>query len=997
MAELKKYLNERDLREVWDVINGQNSLIVSKIKDIQKRTTVGLYANSTSSWKENESKISEAGALYIYTDAETFNGKVIAKVKIGDGTSSLADLSFIDAPYSAHIADKDIHFTAEERAQWNDEISAFVTAAGVSADTAEQAANRSETAAQTAQTAADSTTADRQAVQTLATQVTADKATVADHAAQVAEDRTAAETAAQAAQSIADSLPDDYMTAVGKIAENTTEINNTNNNVSQLKEDLATYIKTEKSENILNPDNISDGYWTYDTNADGTYTIRNSRNKDYKCAFIDVDILKKYIITGISLDPYCVTKDGIIRSYAINKNIGTTDTPNVILDPSLNVGGWGGTGEVTRIYFAWRPNVFPNIMVVEGETLPNEYIPYKNIIELNKEIDVDYSQIKNMPEIQGKNLVDAIKSLIEIKKVITLPVAFNNSYIDTTSKKIASYDGWVVRAVALKKGDKIITQINGTFCCLATCMDETPTIESVFDIIFHTTTQSGYSIEYTAEKDETLYLSSSISYGATGEIYTTKIINVNDIDEKVNVLDIKINEFTKDNKSGAVGYSLDYNRAFETIEELQYDGENPWTKFENTDDFEEYGTYIDNKISSIPDGNSFIFITDVHYTGNKKHSGALLDYVRRKANIKTIIHGGDVQNERPYAIDAAKDWFAFNKDYVGRIGSDFKQVCGDHDHNGQYWGKESLREQYGLTDPSKTFFTCKFVQKVLTGYCENEIVYDTVYDDVVNTYGWDEEDLKEYNAFKKMHYYFDDDKAKTRFIVLFTGWSWADYGFPYNKSGNTSIIVTQTRFLYNSLITLPNGYNVVVLGHDTIINPLKEVIDGSQYYDTNDTVFNGNGWKQVVNMLTGFKKKNTVSIKESDWSIPYSSVDVVPSVAFDFSNAPNANVIMTVGGDVHWDIMSKTTLSSTSTLETLRSGDTIDLSTDIPHIVTMTDGGDRGYRDYATREPICRPNTKGTIDEQAFDVITINSNGIFFTRIGSGDDRKLLFENENAN
>lgn len=80
--------------------------------------------------------------------------------------------------------------------------------------------------AKTAKTNADSTAADRQAVQTLAEQVTADKTTVADHAAKVAEDRTAAETAAQTAQAVADSLPDDYVTAVGKIAENTVEIAN---------------------------------------------------------------------------------------------------------------------------------------------------------------------------------------------------------------------------------------------------------------------------------------------------------------------------------------------------------------------------------------------------------------------------------------------------------------------------------------------------------------------------------------------------------------------------------------------------------------------------------------------------------------------------------------------------------------------------------------------------------------------------------------------------
>ena len=154
------------------------------------------------------------------------------------------------------------------------------TTAGVSADTAEQAASRAETAqtsaetsatqaetarqgaetaraeavtaqnaaktsadqasasakqttadktitagyAKTAKTCADSTATDRQAVQTLAEQVTADKANVAENTAKVAEDRVAAETAAQTAQAVADSLPDDYVTAVGKIAENTAEI-----------------------------------------------------------------------------------------------------------------------------------------------------------------------------------------------------------------------------------------------------------------------------------------------------------------------------------------------------------------------------------------------------------------------------------------------------------------------------------------------------------------------------------------------------------------------------------------------------------------------------------------------------------------------------------------------------------------------------------------------------------------------------------------------------
>lgn len=51
-----------------------------------------------------------------------------------------------------------------------------------------------------------------------------DKAEMEKIAAQVATDRKAAETAAQTAQSVADSLPEDYVTAVAKIAENTANI-----------------------------------------------------------------------------------------------------------------------------------------------------------------------------------------------------------------------------------------------------------------------------------------------------------------------------------------------------------------------------------------------------------------------------------------------------------------------------------------------------------------------------------------------------------------------------------------------------------------------------------------------------------------------------------------------------------------------------------------------------------------------------------------------------
>ncbi len=114
---------------------------------------------------------------------------------------------------------------------------AKVSAAQASTAAQQTEADKTITAgyAKTAKTCADSTTADRQAVTDMATQVTADKATVADHAAKVAEDRTAAETAAQTAQAVADSLPEDYTTAVEKIAENTAEIGRVKMSDKELK------------------------------------------------------------------------------------------------------------------------------------------------------------------------------------------------------------------------------------------------------------------------------------------------------------------------------------------------------------------------------------------------------------------------------------------------------------------------------------------------------------------------------------------------------------------------------------------------------------------------------------------------------------------------------------------------------------------------------------------------------------------------------------------
>ena len=411
-----------------------------------------------------------------------------------------------------------------------------------------------------------------------------------------------------------------------------------------------------------------------------------------------------------------------------------------------------------------------------------------------------------------------------------------------------------------------------------------------------------------------------------------------------------------------------------------------------------YGTYLDDKIDSIPQGDSFIFISDVHYAGNKKNSGKLIDYVRRRLGIKTIIHGGDVLNESPTIAQAAKEWLDFNRDFVFRIGGDFKQVCGDHDHNGRY-ASEGQALSY------------QFIQRVINGYNIKELKFDTLYDkqveEIATSNGWTDNERKEYDAWKKMHYYFDDTTIRTRFVILHTGWT-GEAGLAVDKLGTgvvseTNALYLQMDFLYESLITCPANYNVVVVGHNVIGNKSYTIDSGegttAARYNVNEIVWKG-AWLQVAKMVDAFKGKNSIVLSYRDWS-----GQGLLSKQFDFSIAKTPGIVFCMGGDVHWDILGKFSPNS-NTLSPVTEATLADIiptegyvsKSDILHALTMTDGGDRGYKvivaapddnydDAIDSTLASASNTAGTLDSQAFDVVTITGKAIYFTRIGSGKDR----------
>lgn len=329
-------------------------------------------------------------------------------------------------------------------------------AAKVSADLAsasaqQTTADKTATAgyAQTAKTNADSTAADRQAVADMAEQVTADKAIVADHAAKVAEDRTAAETAAQTAQAVADSLPDDYVTAVGKIAENTAEINNTNTEVSELKEDLANitpdrFYKDNKSNSIdiTNLATVNANKYIGGANVVGG-TIELYTNSDYKVYELSANNIVGYIKykrfkpAAIHL---CITNESDVI-LALAKNATLDNWAQNIRKPTwIEVSGVYSTDTETfvEINIDLAKSVLnggDNIKIWIASTTTDDETVY-NILTYHYE----YSDFKWLGKVKNENMDNDSVDTAQVKQ---LSITYEKLNADIRTK-LVDYNGSII-------------------------------------------------------------------------------------------------------------------------------------------------------------------------------------------------------------------------------------------------------------------------------------------------------------------------------------------------------------------------------------------------------------------------------------------------------------------------------------------------------------------------------------------------------------------------
>ena len=92
-----------------------------------------LYYDTTANWNSHQDLIAKRAVAYVYSDHDSYeeDGQtvVVPAMKIGDGTSYLIDMPFMNEGYTRrlleHIGDENVHVSSEDRAFWNNKVAAF--------------------------------------------------------------------------------------------------------------------------------------------------------------------------------------------------------------------------------------------------------------------------------------------------------------------------------------------------------------------------------------------------------------------------------------------------------------------------------------------------------------------------------------------------------------------------------------------------------------------------------------------------------------------------------------------------------------------------------------------------------------------------------------------------------------------------------------------------------------------------------------------------------
>ena len=381
--------------------------------------------------------------------------------------------------------------------------------------------------------------------------------------------------------------------------------------------------------------------------------------------------------------------------------------------------------------------------------------------------------------------------------------------------------------------------------------------------------------------------------------------------------------------------------------------------------FAEAQSYMDNKIASLPkSGKQFVFITDVHWAGNQKHSTDMIQYIRKCTGIRKVLFGGDIFGNANTKYLAAKTAAAYLNQSKRAFGRDYIPCVGDHDNNTVGASADAY-----LPDSVLVPMFVEALERTEDYHCYAPYAKLSTF----ATPGTD--DFIGAMDFFKSVYYVDDTIDKVRYIVLNNG-NGGNRGAMYNIFGTSGSDLLRLQFdwLAETLMSTPANYDVIVLSHK------------------GPSGFSGTAGKALEVILAQFVQKNP-----SSYPHPSNTNTVVDqwwpnTTRYDFTNAPDIKRLICLIGHSHYDGLTKFgyTGGTFAYASSINSGDTIiqnpseamAQNVQVPVINTATDSS-------GAAESTSPSMTNGTVTEQCFDVITLTDTQIIMTRFGAGEDRVL--------
>ena len=199
--------------------------------------------------------------------------------------------------------------------------------------------------------------------------------------------------------------------------------------------------------------------------------------------------------------------------------------------------------------------------------------------------------------------------------------------------------------------------------------------------------------------------------------------------------------------------------------------------------------------------------------------------------------------------------------------------------------------------------------------------------------------------------------------------------------GWTQELRLQYEWFANVLQTVPEGYNVVVVGH--------------QFSEENATPTFESRSQRLAQLAGAALRKASVQI--APWNATVGSAIETWYAngwhTYDFTGVNNIKSIIFICGHCHFDGITVAGLDSNDSFTTWSyTGDILHQHTKghVPLILTTTDAYQR-YNDApsgATRTAM----TLGTTTDHAFDVVSFVDDGVSITRFGAGNNRKIYMD-----